>query len=170
LPLCRGGEVSPQASTFEKLVATLDYPLYVLTTSVKGEPSGCLIGFATQCSIHPQRFLACISKQNHTFDLVRETTAVAVHIIEERDKDLARHFGGQSGDEVDKFAGVDWRYEHEVPVLAACTRWFIGSVLERIDLGDHLGLLLEPVESATGAAATQLGYQQARDIKAGHKP
>lgn len=163
-------EMTSQPCTFQELVATLDYPLYVLTTSVDGEPSGCLIGFATQCSIHPPRFLACISKKNHTFDLVREATTVAVHIVEERDKDIAELFGGQTGDKVDKFAGVEWRYEHEVPVLAACTRWFIGAVIERIDLGDHLGLLLEPLEAITGPASRQLGYQQARGIKAGHKP
>ncbi len=159
-----------QSCTFAQLVATLDYPLYVLTTSVNGEPSGCLIGFATQCSIHPRRFLACISKQNHTFGLVREATAVAVHIVEEGDQDIARLFGGETGDEVDKFAGIDWRYVHEVPVLSACKRWFIGSVLERMDLGDHVGLLLEPVDAANGPADEQLGYQQARDIPPGHNP
>ena len=44
-------------SRFERLVATLDYPLYVVTTALEQQPAGCLIGFATQCSIHPPRFL-----------------------------------------------------------------------------------------------------------------
>jgi flavin reductase (DIM6/NTAB) family NADH-FMN oxidoreductase RutF len=56
-------------SPFEQLTATLNYPLYVVTTAVEDERAGCLIGFATQCSIHPPRFLACISKKNHTLAL-----------------------------------------------------------------------------------------------------
>jgi hypothetical protein len=38
------------------------------------------------------------------------------------------------------------------------------------DLGDHLGLLLEPVEAENGHAGRQLGYQAARDIEPGHEP
>jgi flavin reductase (DIM6/NTAB) family NADH-FMN oxidoreductase RutF len=58
-------------SRFEQLVATLDYPLYVVTTAVEGERAGYLIGFATQCSIHPPRFLACISNRNRACALAR---------------------------------------------------------------------------------------------------
>lgn len=158
------------ASPFERLVATLDYPLYVVTTAVGNEPSGCLIGFATQCSIHPPRFLACISKKNHTFPLAREAATLAVHIVEEKDRQIAEIFGGETGDEVNKFARVRWHYVHGVPILEACERWFAGSVLDRIDLGDHMGFLLEPLDTEQSGESEQLTFQQARDIKPGHKP
>jgi flavin reductase (DIM6/NTAB) family NADH-FMN oxidoreductase RutF len=158
------------ASPFERLAATLDYPLYVVTTADDGQPTGCLIGFATQCSIHPPRFLACISKQNHTLSLARRAANLAVHIVEEKDRSIAELFGGETGDEVDKFARVSWHYAHGVPILDACPRWFVGSVLERIDLGDHVGFLLEPIDTEQDAAAEQLTFQQARDIEPGHKP
>jgi flavin reductase (DIM6/NTAB) family NADH-FMN oxidoreductase RutF len=158
------------ASPFERLVATLDYPLYVVTTAVKGEPTGCLIGFATQCSIHPPRFLACISKNNHTLALARQASAIAVHIVESRDQHVAQLFGGETGDVVDKFARIRWHYEHGVPILDGCERWFAGSVVEQIDLGDHVGFLLEPLDVEQSASSTQLSFQQARDIKPGHKP
>lgn len=157
-------------SEFERLVASLDYPLYVVTTAVRNAPTGCLIGFATQCSIHPPRFLACISKKNHTFQLARRATVFAVHIVDEENKAIAELFGGKTGDEVDKFARVRWHYVDGVPILDDCPRWFTGSVLEQIDLGDHVGHLLEPIKVAAGSVSDQLTYQQARDIKAGHKP
>ena len=158
------------ASPFERLVATLDYPLYVVTTALDDEPSGCLIGFATQCSIHPPRFLACISKKNHTLPLARQAAFVAVHIIEEKDKNIAELFGGETGDEVDKFGQVSWHFAHGVPILDACQRWFVGSVLEQIDLGDHVGFLLAPIDTGQDATAEQLTFQHARDIEPGHKP
>jgi flavin reductase (DIM6/NTAB) family NADH-FMN oxidoreductase RutF len=77
------------ASRFERLVATLDYPLYVVTTAVAQQPAGCLVGFATQCSIHPPRFLACISRKNHTFLVAVQAPTLAVHIVEEKDKRIA---------------------------------------------------------------------------------
>jgi flavin reductase (DIM6/NTAB) family NADH-FMN oxidoreductase RutF len=158
------------ASPFERLVATLDYPLYVVTTALGNQPAGCLIGFATQCSIHPPRFLACISRKNHTLLLANQAAFVAVHVIEEKDKQLAELFGGETGDDVDKFARVSWHSAHGVPILDECQRWFVGSVLEQIDLGDHVGFLLEPVDTSQNANAEQLTFQRARDIKPGHKP
>jgi flavin reductase (DIM6/NTAB) family NADH-FMN oxidoreductase RutF len=158
------------ATPFERLVATLDYPLYVVTTAVQSQPAGCLIGFATQCSIHPPRFLACISKKNHTLLLANRAASVAVHIVEEKDKQIAELFGGETGDEVDKFARVSWHFAHGVPILDACQRWFAGSVLEQIDLGDHVGFLLEPIDTEQNESSPQLTFQRARDIEPGHRP
>jgi flavin reductase (DIM6/NTAB) family NADH-FMN oxidoreductase RutF len=158
-------EVTP----FAKFARTLDYPLYVVTTAADGERSGCLIGFATQCSIRPPRFLACLSKKNHTYELALRAGTLAVHRIEKDRKALAELFGGETGDEVDKFAQVAWHEAHGVPVLQDCASWFAGTILERIDLGDHMGFLLDPVDARPAAGAGQLTYQQARDIEAGHK-
>lgn len=157
-------------SQFERLAATLDYPVYIVTTAVQNEPSGCLIGFATQCSIHPPRFLACLSKKNHTLRLAKRAATIAVHVVEDKDKKIAELFGGETGDEVDKFARVGWRLVHGVPILDACERWFVGSVLERIDFGDHVGFLLEPIDLEQTSASEQLTYQRARDIEPGHEP
>jgi flavin reductase (DIM6/NTAB) family NADH-FMN oxidoreductase RutF len=165
---CTGARA--MTSPFERLVATLDYPLCVVTTAVQTELAGCLVGFATQCSIHPSRFLACLSNKNHTFELARRSSTLAVHVIEEKHRMLAEIFGGETGDEVDKFARVSWHYAHGIPILDACERWFVGSVLEQIPFGDHVGFLLEPIDTAKEAVSDQLTFQQARNIEAGHRP
>lgn len=158
------------ASPFERLVATLDYPLYVVTTAVENRPAGCLIGFATQCSIHPPRFLACLSKKNHTLSSAHRARSLAVHVIEEKAKHIAELFGGETGDEVDKFARVSWHSVDGVPILDECTRWFVGSVLDQIDFGDHVGFLLEPIDTEQNESSEQLTFQRARDIEPGHEP
>ena len=158
------------SSTFARLVATLDYPLYVVTTAAHGERSGCLIGFGTQCIIHPPRFLACLSDKNHTLHVARRATTLAVHIVDEKSKAIAELFGGEIGDEVDKFARVRWHDVHGVPVLDDCERWFTASILQQIELGDHVGFLLAPMDVEPGAGSAQLTIRQARDIKPGHKP
>jgi len=158
------------ASPFGRLARTLDYPLYIVTTAVKEHRTGCLIGFATQCSIHPPRFLACLSKKNHTLPVARRASVLVVHVVEERARDLAELFGGETGDVMDKFARVHWHEEHGVPVLTDCPRWFAGKILQQIDLGDHVGFLLQPLDTEGEAPDSQLTYQQARDIEPGHDP
>ena len=53
---------SSGTSAFHDLVADLDAAMVIVTAP----GSGCLVGFSTQVSIDPPRFLACISKTNHT--------------------------------------------------------------------------------------------------------
>lgn len=159
-----------EASPFARFAKALDYPLYIVTTAVQQDRTGCLIGFATQCSIHPPRFLACLSKKNHTLPVARRARVLAVHVVDENARDLAELFGGETGDVVDKFARVRWHEEHGVPVLSGCQRWFAGKVLQQIDLGDHIGFLLQPLDAEGEAPASQLTYQQARDIEPGHDP
>ncbi len=157
-------------SPFDRLVETLDYPVYIVTTAAQNQTSGCLVGLATQCSIDPPRFLACISKKNRTLEMARRADVLAVHVVDEKDRHLAELFGGETGDEVDKFARVSWHYAHGVPILDSCKRWFAGTILGRISLGDHVGFLLEPIDAEKAAVSEQLTFQEARDIEPGHLP
>ena len=155
---------------FDDLVATLDYPMLVVTAASAGERAGCLVGFATQCSIDPARLLVCLSVQNRTYRVARTADTLVVHFLSAADRDLARLFGEETGDEVDKFAQCEWAAgPGGAPVLQAGRGWVAGRVLDRIDLGDHVGFLLEVGDaSAPGAAAAQLGFQQVVDLEAGH--
>ena len=157
--------------SFEKLVASLDYPVYVVTTAADGDRSGCLVGFSTQCSIKPPRFLACISKKNHTFPVAERAEAMVVHILDKDDKDTAELFGGETSDEVDKFDQTAWRPgPHGIPVVEACDRWFAGRIIDTIDLGDHQGFVLEPIDVEVDDTDDQLTFQDAKDIEPGHEP
>jgi len=141
----------------------------VTAVSSDGERDGCLVGFATQCSIHPPRFLVCISKVNRTFDVVATADTVVVHFLGKAQRNLAELFGGETGDEVDKFELTDWTEgPNGTPILADAPGWFIGHVLDRLDLGDHVGLWLEPREAEDRGGPLDLGFQSARDIHPGH--
>ena len=114
--------------TFTSLVSELDYPMFIVTTvSDEGERSGCLIGFATQISIKPPRFLTGLSHKNHTYRVLRDAEHVGVHFVPEDGNDLAELFGGETGDEVDKFSRCRW---HEgpggVPMLDELPNRFVG--------------------------------------------
>src|SRR5215211_208507 len=121
---------------FQRLVAQLDYPMFIATVAADGQQAGCLVGFATQCSIHPPRFLAGISEKNRTFRVARGAGSMALHLVPEDAGGLAELFGGETGDEVDKFERCAWSPGPDgLPLLDDCPNRFAGRILERIDFG-----------------------------------
>ena len=157
------------AAVVHDLVASLDYPMFIVTAVAGDERGGCLVGFTTQCSIDPPRFLVCLSERNHTFGVAARAELLVVHMVPSDAGELADLFGGQTGDEVDKFEHCDWTPgPGGTPVLDRCENWFAGRVLERFDAGDHQAYLLEPVEAHSGGREQQFDFHRARRIDAGH--
>jgi flavin reductase (DIM6/NTAB) family NADH-FMN oxidoreductase RutF len=147
--------------------------MLIVTAAAGGEVSGCLVGFATQCSINPPRMVVCLSNQNHTYRVaMKGAETLVVHVPRCSDLDLARHFGELTGDEVDKFAGIEWTPgPGGAPVLTGLD-WCAGRVIERHDLGDHVGFLLDMLDagSARRIGEPRLGLSDALTMEPGHEP
>jgi flavin reductase (DIM6/NTAB) family NADH-FMN oxidoreductase RutF len=156
---------------FDRLVGMLDYTMFVVTTQADGEPSGCLVGFATQTSMQPPRFLAGLSRANHTCRVAARSEHLAVHVLARRHIDLARLFGGQTGDQVNKFDLCSWHTGPEgMPILDDAVAWFVGKTLKRIDVGDHIGYLLEPVAGDAPESSDDLvSFPDVADLEPGHE-
>ena len=161
---------------FDAMTAAVDYPMYVVTTvdAATGERAGCLVGFATQCSIDPARFLVCLSEANHTFAVAGRAEVLAVHLLAASQRELAELFGSETGDRVDKFARCEWREGPSgVPVLCDASMWFAGPVVDRVDLGDHVGYVVEPVDGSSGSGSESgppfLTFHMARSMEPGHE-
>lgn len=157
-------------AAFEALVAGFDYPMFVVTTVGSGEPAGCLVGFATQISIDPARFLVAISNKNHTYRVAARAERLAVHVLDRTQSELAALFGEQTGDEVAKFDRCGWQPgPGGVPLLTDAPGWFSGPILERIPFGDHQGYVLAP-DSGSPARDTPalLTFRDVQDLQAGH--
>jgi flavin reductase (DIM6/NTAB) family NADH-FMN oxidoreductase RutF len=156
-------------SAFQSLAGRLDYPMLIVTTLGSDERAGCLVGFATQTSIDPSRFLVCISNKNRTYRVARTAEAMAVHLVPRDRFDLAELFGGETGDDEPKFAEAAWHEGPEgLPLIDDCPTWFAGRILDRFELGDHVGHLLEPF-AGEDAGDDWLGFQRAKQIDPGHE-
>ncbi|MCB0950945.1 MAG: flavin reductase family protein, partial [Mycobacterium sp.] len=116
------------------------------------------------------RFLVGLSRKNHTFTAAQQADHLAVHVLPRADVALAELFGSATGDDTDKFAECAWHPgPMGMPILHAAPAWFVGRIIGRFDLGDHLGHLLAPV---TGAAPDELGelvtFSDVADVTPGH--
>ncbi len=164
------GQWSDDGAAFEAIVGHLDYPMFVVTAVAGEQRAGCLVGFATQASIQPRRFLVGISDKNQTYRVASDADRLAVHVLAKGDLELARLFGEQTGDETDKFAQCDWQPGPDgVPVLTGAAAWFSGRILERLRLGDHVAFLIEP-DSGDRAAGFDavVKYSDVREFEPGH--
>jgi flavin reductase (DIM6/NTAB) family NADH-FMN oxidoreductase RutF len=157
--------------TFIKITTSLDYMMLIVTARGDMGPAGCLVGFSTQCSVQPPRYLVCLSDKNRTQRVASATDVLAVHFLNAEAKDLARLFGEQTTDEDNTFSRCRWHPgPSEVPILDDCGRWFAGRILERQPLGDHVGFLLEPIAAHNNETEDGLFFQQVKDLEPGHQP
>jgi flavin reductase (DIM6/NTAB) family NADH-FMN oxidoreductase RutF len=160
------------AAAFDTLSAVLDPAMVVVTTAEGDERAGCLVGFHGQCSIDPPRYDVWLSKANHTYRVALRAGHVAVHLLADDDtgRALAERFGTQSGDDVDKFAGLDHTPgPGGVPLLADCLNRFVvqRSVLVD-DGGDHVCLTGSPIAATTTGPFRPLRLSRVDDLTPGH--
>ena len=133
-----------------KAMFKLSYGLFVCT-AVRGEKmNGCIINTAVQVASEPNRISIAINKSNYTHDMVAETGRCNVSVISnEADFALFKHFGFQSGRDVDKFADYPAESyaiaENKIPYITAGTNaYFSMKVESKVDLGSHTLFICEP--------------------------
>ena len=156
--------------TFDALMGDLVSPMVVVTTASGGKEAGCLVGFHAQCGMEPLRYAIWLSKANRTYRVGALSDHFAVHFLTRDDREVAELFGGETGDEVDKFAGCAWTPgEGGVPLLDACPNRFVGRRTALLDAGtDHVCIVLAPVAADRAGVTAQMSLPDVIDIDPGH--
>ena len=151
-------------------IGQIDYPMYIVTVVSDGQRAGCLVGFSTQCSINPIRFLVCLSSKNHTYRVAQRAQMLALHLVPSKADALVALFGSRTGDQVDKFEHCAW---HDgpagLPVLDDCPNWLAGPVVDRVKTGDHMTFLIEPTEFGESQDPSQFDFHRAKALRPGHE-
>jgi flavin reductase (DIM6/NTAB) family NADH-FMN oxidoreductase RutF len=152
-------------------MGSLDYPMFIATTAAAGERAGCLVGFATQASIDPPRFLVCISDKNRTHRVLEAgAEAMVVHVVPRDAGHLVELFGGETGDDEDKFERCAWTEgPGGIPVLDDCPSWFAGRIVDRLPLGDHIAHVLDPFDGRADYDGPAFPFSRAKRVEPGHE-
>ena len=140
----------------------LSYGLFVLTARDGSRDNGCIINTVTQLTDSPKRISIAVNKQNLTHDMVLRTGVFNVSILSE-DAPFAifKHYGFQSGREVDKFAGVPAlaRAQNGIYYLPDSTNAFLsGKVTQTIDLGTHTLFIADVTEARVLSSVPSMTY------------
>lgn len=125
----------------QSVMFKLSYGLFVLTAQENGFDNGCIINTVMQVTSTPNRISITVNKQNKTHDMVKATGLFNVSVLaEDASFDTFKHFGFQSGKNVDKFEdyGPKERSESGLYYVTAGTNSYLsGKVVQEIDLGTH---------------------------------
>ena len=154
----------------KKTMYKLTYGLFVLTSASEGKDSGCIINTAGQVTSEPNRISITVNKSNFTHDLVRESGKFNISILSEAASfDMFKHFGFQSGRDVDKFADYTEckRSANGLYYVTAGTNGYISAVIEQsVDLGSHTMFIaaVEDMEVLSDVPSATYAYYQS-DIK-----
>ena len=125
----------------KKAMFKLSYGLFVITANRDGKDNGCITNTAVQVTSEPNRISVAINKANYTHDMIKETGLFTVSVIsEDASFDIFKHFGFQSGRDVDKFADYAdcKRADNGTMIITKGTNAYIsGKVCQSVDLGSH---------------------------------
>lgn len=149
-----------------KAMYKLSYGLFVLTAKVGDKENGCITNTAIQVASEPNQISFAVNKANYTHDMVMDTKKCNISVISEAaDFALFKHFGFQSGRDVDKFKDfTDCKYaENGIPYITKGTNaYFSIDVKQTVDLGSHTLFIGEPtaMEVLDAAASATYSYYQ----------
>ena len=129
---------------------SISYGLYVLTSHDGSRDCGCIVNSVMQLTEKPLRVAVSVNKANHTAEAVKNSGRFNISILTEEAKmDVFKHFGYQSGRDVDKFEGSDapvsengLRY-----ITEAANTLISGKVEQVIDCGTHFLFIAEVTQA-----------------------
>lgn len=139
----------------------LTYGLFVVTA--KGEKdNGCISNSVIQIAENPDRLAVSIQKGNLTRELIEQTGNLNVSVLtDDVPFEIIRHFGMQSGRDVDKFAEFT---DTEVAsngikyINKYTNAFFSAKVLSKTDLGSHILFICDVAESKVLGDNTSCTY------------
>lgn len=151
----------------KKAMYKLSYGLFVVTTVADGRANGCINNTAIQAASDPNQMSICVNKANLTHDMILKAGKFTVSVIS---KDavfsLFKHFGFQSGRDVDKFDGFEGFKEgaNGIPVITEGTNAYFEVNVEKCeDLGSHtmfIGTITEMEVLSDSPSVTYEYYQE----------
>lgn len=147
----------------KKAMYKLSYGLFVLTARDGEKDNGCIINTAIQAASEPNQLSICVNKANYTHDMIERTGKFTVSVLSEQaDFELFKHFGFQSGRDVDKFTnftgcarGADGLY-----YITEGTNTYISVTVDKtVDLGSHTMFIGEITDMAVLSDTPSTTYE-----------
>lgn len=134
----------------KKALYKLSYGVFMLSTKDKEMVNGCITNTCMQVANSPTRIAIAVINTNYTCDLIKKSGVFALSLLDQTcSYELIKHFGFQSGREVNKFENLQMPVDvNGIPYMGwqACAV-ISGKVISSQDLGSHTLFLAEVVDA-----------------------
>lgn len=146
----------------KKAMYKLSYGLFVLTAKEADKDNGCIINTAIQAASEPNQLSICVNKQNYTHDMVKRTGEFTVSVLSQNaDFELFKHFGFQSGRDVNKFENFTQcsRGTNGIYYITEGTNAYLSVKVKKTeDLGSHTMFIGEITDMEVLSEAPSVTY------------
>jgi len=147
-------------AVFRDAMASLASGVAVLTARRDdGAPCGLVATSLAAYSIRPPSVLVSIGHTSRCHEALADGATFGVHLLAIEQEPLARVFADPRTE--DKFDGVDWTWEGDVPAIAGTLAYMRCRRSARFDLYDHT-ILIGDVEHGHHGGGEPLVYLERR--------
>ena len=147
----------------KKAMYKLSYGLFVLTAKEGEKDNGCIINTAIQAASTPNQMSICVNKANYTHDMIMRTGEFTVSVISQNAGfDMFKHFGFQTGREVNKFADFEScaRGKNGILYVTEGTNAYISVKVDKTeDIGSHTMFIGEITDMEVLSEAPSATYE-----------
>lgn len=139
-----GKLITPTDRALDKILSGL----VIVTTCYEEIPYGMTAAWFSRASNEPYLVTVSISENSYTHGKLIKSGNYALNILDESQKELASHFGRNSGRDVNKFMSIEFRLgKSGSPILYKNACAFMDcQVIDTLNAGDHtvfLGKVLD---------------------------
>jgi len=139
----------------------MTYGIYVLTTVMDDTVNGMIASWVSQVSYDPPLIMAAVHPNRYSHDMIVNSRAFGLHIIDQSQKVLLGRFKGP--DPGEKFSGMDWKPgKTGVPILKDCLAWFELQVIQHHQPGNHsifIGTVVDADVQSQGIPLSTQDYE-----------
>jgi flavin reductase (DIM6/NTAB) family NADH-FMN oxidoreductase RutF len=124
--------------------------LYILSVQEGKKDNGCITNTVVQVTDSPKRISVCLSKQNYTTEMLLRTKKFNVSMLTiDTPFDTFKHFGYQSGRNIDKFDCPNPSRASNGIIYASKygNSYISADVYQTVDVGAHIMFLADVVDA-----------------------
>ncbi|MDL2233158.1 flavin reductase [Ruminococcaceae bacterium OttesenSCG-928-L11] len=152
---------------------SLNYGLYIVSSSFGGKRSGCVVNTLQQVTNTPEKLSVTVGKDSFTCSLIKQSGVFGATVLTEKtDMEVVKAFGFRSGKDGDKFARYDiGEDENGVPYLKNHMAARFSCRVESVtDVGTHLTFVGVVTEGEKLSVEPPMTYTYYHNTKNGLTP
>lgn len=141
----------------------LSYGLFVVTAREGEKDNGCITNTVMQLTTTPNRISLAVNKDNYTHGMIERTGKFNISVLDEdAEFDTFKHWGFQSGKNVDKAQGITFARSENglIYVTEGVNAVLSAQVISSVDLGTHTLFIAEvtAAESLSNVPSATYAY------------
>lgn len=162
-------DLATNSGQINQALFSVTHGLYILTAATAEKLNGQCLDALIQMTNSPPKIAISVAKKSLTHDMISETGTFVINVLSHADTswmEKVKHFGFQSGRDVDKFADMSYELaKNGSPVLPESKAYYECTVTKIVDLETH-SLFISSVDlGGTKTGSSPVTYNEYRNIK-----